>query len=166
MKGLVRYGVAIVSLWALWFVLTGSTDPQEIVTGGVVAVVVAFVAGGGPFTDDSLRILEPKRLGYALAYIPYMVWAIAVANWDVAKRVISPELKIKPGIVKVKTRLKHPTARMILANSITLTPGTITLDIRGDELWIHWIDVQADDIEGATKEIVAGFEKYLEVIFG
>ena len=162
----IQYGVAFVALWILWFVLTGSTDPQELVTGAIVAALVALIAKGAPFTDRSLDILQPKRLGYALAYIPYMVWAIAVANWDVAKRVVSPQLKIKPGIVKVKTKLTHPTARLILANSITLTPGTITLDIRGDELWIHWIDVQADDIDGATKEIVAGFEKYLEVIFG
>ena len=165
MKVLVRYGVAIVALWALWLVLTGSTDPQELVTGGVVAVLVALVSGAAPFTDNSLKFLEPKRLIAAVSYVPFMVWAIAVASWDVAKRVVSPDLRIKPGIVKVKTRLKHPTARVVLANSITLTPGTITLDIRGDELWIHWIDVSEEDVEGATREIVTAFEKRLEVIF-
>jgi len=56
--------------------------------------------------------------------------------------------------------------RMILANSITLTPGTLSVDANGDHYYIHWIDVTDVDEESATKEIVAGFEKYLEVIFG
>lgn len=56
--------------------------------------------------------------------------------------------------------------RMILANSITLTPGTLTVDIKGDSIFIHWIDMQADDINTATEKIVSKFEKYLEVIYG
>ena len=55
---------------------------------------------------------------------------------------------------------------MILADSITLTPGTFTLEIKGDTLFIHWIDVKAQDVEQATKEIIRKFEKYLEVIYG
>ena len=55
---------------------------------------------------------------------------------------------------------------MALANSITLTPGTLTTDIKDDSLFIHWIDATATDIDGATKRIVTKFEKPLEVIFG
>ena len=55
---------------------------------------------------------------------------------------------------------------MMLANSITLTPGTITVDIKDDTLYIHWIDVTSTDIEEATKNIVTLFEKYLEVMYG
>jgi multicomponent Na+:H+ antiporter subunit E len=54
---------------------------------------------------------------------------------------------------------------MILANSITLTPGTLTVDIDGDTLYIHWIDVTNMDEKAATEKIVSNFEKYLEVIF-
>lgn len=56
--------------------------------------------------------------------------------------------------------------RLILADSITLTPGTFTVDIQEDMLYIHWIDVKSDDINLATQEIVSKFEKYLEVIYG
>ena len=56
--------------------------------------------------------------------------------------------------------------RLILANSITLTPGTFTVDIHEETLYIHWIDVRSDDINKATNEIVTKFEKYLEVIYG
>jgi multicomponent Na+:H+ antiporter subunit E len=67
--------------------------------------------------------------------------------------------------VVIKTRLKSDIAKMILANSITLTPGTFTLDVIGDELLIHWINVKTEDIDGATNMIGQRFEKYLEVIF-
>ncbi len=158
--------IAIGPLWLLWIALTGSTDPEELVAGGIIAVLVALLAGGEPFSPASLKIFQPRRFAYALAYIPYMIWAIIMSNFDVARRVIDPKLPIRPGIVTVKTNLKTPVGRLALANSITLTPGTLTVDICGDELCIHWIDVRHEDIEGATREIVEGFEKYLEVIFG
>ena len=165
MERTVRYLVSIVALWALWLALVGTLDPQEVIAGGVIAVLVTFVAGGAPFTGRSLGILAPKRFAYAVVYIPYMVWAIVKANLDVARRVVDPRLPINPGIVRVKTRLKHPIARTALANSITLTPGTLSVDICDDELCIHWVDVQSENIEEATREIVSGFEKSLEVIF-
>ena len=56
--------------------------------------------------------------------------------------------------------------RLILANSITLTPGTLTIDIKEDTLYIHWIDVKTEDIDKATENIVRKFEKYLEKIYG
>lgn len=165
MRRATGYLVAVVALWGLWLALVGTTDPQEVVAGGVVALLTALVAGGEPFSARSLRIFEPKRLAYALAYIPYMIWAIVKANLDVARRVVDPRLPINPGIVRVKTRLKHPVARTALANSITLTPGTLTVDMCDDELCIHWVDVTARNMEEATREIVSGFERYLEVIF-
>ena len=89
-----------------------------------------------------------------------------MANLDVARRVISPTIPINPGIVEIKTNLKSDIGRLFLANSITLTPGTLTVDIKDDRLYIHWIDVSSSDVEVATKEIAGKFEKYLEVIYG
>jgi multicomponent Na+:H+ antiporter subunit E len=80
--------------------------------------------------------------------------------------VITPSLPINPGIVEVKTKLKSNMGRMILANSITLTPGTLTIDIKDDTLYIHWIDVKTEDVNEATEQIVRKFEKYLEKIYG
>ncbi len=165
MQRAMAYLVASGALWLLWLALGGTTDPQELAAGGVVAVLRALVAGGAPFTARSLRIFEPRRLAYAVAYVPYMAWAIVKANLDVARRVVDPRLPIRPGIVRVRTRLTHPVARIALANSITLTPGTLTVDMCDEELCIHWVDVTAENIEEATREIVSGFERYLEVIF-
>ena len=85
-----------------------------------------------------------------------------MANIDVAKRVIDPKLPINPGIVAIKTNLKQDYKKLILANSITLTPGTITMDVQDDTLFIHWIDVTTTDIKEASKEIAGSFEDTLK----
>jgi len=88
------------------------------------------------------------------------------SNIRLATVVLDPALPINPGIVKVRTKLKRPMARLLLANSITLTPGTLTLELEGEWLYIHWVTVDSTDIEAATESIVAGFERYLEVMYG
>lgn len=151
-------------LMLLWVLLTPN-DMQEIWAGlAVSALVVLFTLRLEPVLGD-IR-LTPKALVYAVAYIFIFTKELIVSNIDVARRVINPKLPIKPGIVKVKTKLNSRIAKTILANSITLTPGTLTVDIKGEYLYIHWIEIQHDDLEGATYDIVAKFEKYLEVIFG
>ena len=70
-----------------------------------------------------------------------------------------------PAIVKVRTRLRHPVARLLLANSITLTPGTLSVELQGEWIYVHWVVAKATEPEAATAEIVAGFEKYLEVMY-
>lgn len=107
-----------------------------------------------------------RRAVWLLAYIPYLLKAIIAANIDVARRVVNPSLPIRPGIVKVRTTLDSPLGRLFLTSSITLTPGTLTVETAGRELYIHWIDVEADGVEEASERIVRGFERYLERIFG
>jgi multicomponent Na+:H+ antiporter subunit E len=74
-------------------------------------------------------------------------------------------LPIRPGIVKVRTKLKTDMARTFLANSITLTPGTLTVDCVGDHLYIHWINIVSEDPQEETEIIVRKFERLLERIF-
>ena len=66
----------------------------------------------------------------------------------------------------MRTRLTSRMGRLLLASSITLTPGTLTVALQGEWLYVHWVRVDADDIEGATASIVVGFERYLEVMYG
>jgi len=88
------------------------------------------------------------------------------SNLRLAVIVLSPSLPIKPGIVKVRTRLKSRMGRLMLANSITLTPGTLTVEVKDEWLYVHWVQVDRDDVDSATADIVAGFERYLEVMYG
>ncbi len=73
-------------------------------------------------------------------------------------------MPIRPGIVKVRTTLKSDLGKMLLANSITMTPGTITVDIIGEYLYIHWIYVRSEDPEIYTGMITGAFEKYIKKI--
>ena len=95
------------------------------------------------------------------------------ANLDVVYRALHPKMPIKPGIVKIKTNLKTESGITALANSITLTPGTLTVDLMDDGdpasrqtyLYVHWINVKTDDVEQATKLIARRFEWFLKRIF-
>ena len=137
---------------------------QEVLVGVGVALLTAVFFGRHLPVQPS-RLLHPVRWFWLLVYIPVFVYMCLKANIDVALRVLSPGLQIRPGIVKIRTNLKSDVARVFLANSITLTPGTMTVEIKDDVLYIHWIEVGASDITAASKAIVGPFEYFLARIF-
>ena len=108
-----------------------------------------------------------SRYLWFLYYIPLFVWECIKANIDSAYRLIHPDLPIRPGIVKVRTTLKSKVGLTILVNSITLMPGTMTVDCDEDNnlLYVHWADVKSTDIDKATELIVLKFERVLKRIF-
>jgi len=154
----------LVISFALWLALSSKLDLPELITGSVVCLIVSFF-GVHIYSNLGLPPLSIKRILFFLVYIIVLFWETIKANFDVAYRVVHPKMPIKPGIVVIKTSLKSDIGKLILANSITLTPGTFTLDVIGDKLLIHWINVKAEDIDEATSIIGRRFEKYLRVIF-
>lgn len=108
-----------------------------------------------------------KRIFWFICYVPLFLWESLKANIDGAYRVIHPDLPINPGIVKVKTMLKSDVGLTFLANSLTLKPGTMTVDIDKENgfLYIHWANVKSQDIDRATELIVRRFERVLKRIF-
>jgi multicomponent Na+:H+ antiporter subunit E len=88
------------------------------------------------------------------------------ANINMMRFVYSRRIDIRPGIVKIKTGLKTPLGRLALANSIALTPGSLVVDIEGDTLFVHWLDVKTTDPDEATRIIAGPFEVHLEKVFG
>ena len=151
-------------LLAAWLMLTSSLHWQELGAGVLLSLVLALFLARG-YAGLGLPPLSPVRLWRFGVYVLVLFWEILKANVDVAYRVLHPRLPIKPGIVVIKTNLSQDAAKVILANSITLTPGTFTLDIQGDELLIHWIYVRSEDATEATKLIAGRFEKHLEAVF-
>jgi multicomponent Na+:H+ antiporter subunit E len=149
---------------AVWLILVWTLHWQEVVAGVGVALITALVFGQllpvGP-----LQLLNPVRWFWLLVYIPVFAWQCLKSNIDVALRVLSPGLAIKPGIVKIKTGLKSDIARVFLANSITLTPGTMTVELQGDTLYIHWIEIGSEDPAEAARTIIGPFEYFLSRIF-
>ena len=151
-------------LLLIWLALTSSLQWQELFTGILSSLILAALLHKS-YLDLGFPPLNPKRIVFFVVYLIVLLKEIILANIDVAYRVIHPKMPIKPGIVIIKTELQQDIAKMILANSITLTPGTFTLDISDDTLLIHWIDVHTEEIDEGTKIIGHKFEKYLKVIF-
>ncbi|MBN2103434.1 Na+/H+ antiporter subunit E [bacterium] len=151
-------------LFISWLALTSSFQWQELSIGVFISFALSLVLHKN-YLALGFPPLSIKRLVFIIIYMIMLFKEIVVANIDVAYRVIHPKMPIKPGIVLIKTGLKQDIAKMILANSITLTPGTFTLDILGDTLLIHWINVQSQKTDETTKMIGERFEKYLRVIF-
>ena len=153
-----------VFLVIIWLALTSTLQWQEVSVGVVISLIISFILSK-TYLKLGFPPLHVKRVTFFFIYIGVLFLEIFKANFDVAYRVIHPKMPIKPGIVVIKTSLKQDMAKMILANSITLTPGTFTLDIVGDTLLIHWINVKTEDVNEATKMVGERFEKYLKIIF-
>ncbi len=153
----------IVALAIVWVLLTASLRSDELLLGGVAVLIVALAVRNlwGVFSGIQL---SPKAFIHAILYFLLFLRELVKANIDVAARVLNPSLPIRPGIVEVRTGMKSSLGKLLLANSITLTPGTLTLDVKEDRMFIHWIDVQGKDIDAATKAIVGTFEGTLKEV--
>lgn len=156
--------IVFIILSGIWVLLNGYSDYYALGTGIVASLLIAVLLCRRCNVFSDLK-LSPKAFIYTLLYVFVFILELIKSNLDMARRVISPSLPINPGIIEAKTTLKSSMARMILANSITLTPGTFTVEIQNDSLFIHRIDVDSDDIEANTQAIVRKFEKYLEEIY-
>ena len=157
-------------VFATWAVVTWGAqggygwDPQDLIAGLFFSILVAaFLSDIYP--TMSVQVLNPRRWLWAAVYLPYFAVQCVKANLDVAYRVLHPEMPIRPGIVKVTTGLKKDISKTFLANSITLTPGTMSVDIDGQDLYIHWINVSTMDPGEQTRTIVGWFERIIKEIF-
>ncbi len=150
----------------LWCLLSFAVDWQHLLAGFLVSVMAALLMGD-MFTDQAYKWFHFHRYIWFLWYLVVFTWECIKSNIDVACRIVHPHLPINPGIVKVKTILKTETALTFLANFITLTPGTFTVDIDKEAgvLYIHWIDVTTQDVEEASRRIVSTFERILKEVF-
>ncbi len=123
-------------LFGFWFALSGKVDALMVGTGLVVAVLVSWASK--PLISPTATTL---RLGRGtlklLAYLPWLIKEIIVSGVDVMKRVLHPQMPIKPQIVEIEVDLETDVAKVLLANSITLTPGTVTVDIEGNKFIVH-----------------------------
>ena len=166
MRRLIYFVLAFV-IWVLltWPVVDGKLDIQVVVAGLIASIVVALLFHE-IFPKEHHVFISPVRIFWFLVYVPVFFYYVIKANLDVVYRALHPQMPIKPGIVKVKTTLKTDSGITALANSITLTPGTLTVDLTDDGvLYVHWINVKSEDTEQATEFIARRFEWFLKRIF-
>lgn len=159
-----RFIVLSILLLLFWLLITFSLSVENIIVGAVAAILTTLIFGKH-FVNSLYKLLQPARYFWALIYLFIFTWEVLKANFDVAYRVIHPAMPIKPGIVKVPLEVQSDIARTMLANSITMTPGTIAVDIIGDYIYVHWIYVRTENPEEYTREVSGRFEKYIKKIF-
>ncbi|MFO8055219.1 MAG: Na+/H+ antiporter subunit E [Bacteroidales bacterium] len=159
-----RFLIAFISLFVFWLIITFSLTPENIITG-IVAALLATILFRKHLIRINRKILQPMRYFWFVVYLFIFIWEVLKANFDVAYRVIHPALPIKPGIVRVPLEVSSAIARTMLANSITMTPGTISVDIVGDDIFVHWIYVKTDKPEDYSRKVSGRFEKYIKKIF-
>jgi len=156
----------------LWFLLTfvwvaanSSFAIEALATGALISAVLAYLYTRKSGAWKDVRF-SPSRLCHFIRYVGVFIVELVRANINMMRYVYAPRIDINPGIVKIKTKLKTPVGRLALANSIALTPGSLVIDIDGDSLFIHWLDVKTTDTDEATRLIAGPFEEHLGKAFG
>ncbi len=138
-----------VLLFTLWLVLTANTQVANIIIGLGVSVSIALLYIK-LFAQNNFEFINPLWLG---VYILVLLKNLITSNIDIAKRTLSRDMKLAPAIIAVETNLTSDWKKLLLANSITLTPGTLTLDIKDNILYIHMIEFrEGDNKESVVKE--------------
>jgi len=141
-------------LFIMWMILSANFEVANIFIGVGVSFLVALLYTK-IFQHDKFEIINPYWVG---VYLIILIKNLIISNLQITKRTLSKDMKLSPAIVEVKTELKSEWKKLLLANSITLTPGTLTLDIKDDKLYIHIIECR--DIE--NKQLIT--KEFEEVI--
>jgi multicomponent Na+:H+ antiporter subunit E len=144
-------------LFVLWLILSANLQIANILLGATLSFAVAFIYTK-LFVHKDFEAINPF---WFFVYLLVLVKNLIISNLQIAKRVLSPDMKLAPAIVAVKTELTSDWKKLLLANSVTLTPGTLTLDIQDDTLYIHVIEYNESS---QKEEITQEFEKVIAKI--
>ena len=129
-------------LYAFWILLSGLFTPFLLAAGAGCALAVLAFARRMDVID---REGHPIHLGWRalFSYWPWLVWEIARSSWDVSRRILDPRLLISPTLARFRPSQKSELGLVIHANSITLTPGTVAVEVEADEFLVHALTREA-----------------------
>jgi len=146
-------------LFAFWLLLSGHYTPFLLAVGAGCTGLAVYAASRMKVVDAEGHPLE--FLPGAVTYFPWLFVEIAKSAWAVMRIVLDPKLPISPTMTRVRAGQRTPTGINVYANSITLTPGTITTGVEGDVLTVHaLVAAGADDVEGGGMDRrVSQFER-------
>ncbi|WP_440059447.1 Na+/H+ antiporter subunit E [Thermogladius sp. 4427co] len=160
---MIREIVVVLALLTLYIIYTGSASLYDILTGLMVSAAIGVPASRLLISNEK-KLAEPRRYAYLVYYaVKYMTIIEFKAHMDVVKRVFN--MRINPGIVKIPVYARTKYGRLLIAISITNTPGTVVVDERDGWFYINWIDVSST-IPGEAWKLISGeFEYYASKIF-
>jgi multicomponent Na+:H+ antiporter subunit E len=137
-----------ITLFGLWVLLSGKIDAFHLSVGLLGAAVIAWVNTKPRHPDE-----PPLPLMRLAAYAPWLFWQIMKSGLHITKVILDPQLPVNPKLIRYRTKLGNNHAVVLLANSITLTPGTVTTDVVSGELVVHALDDQSSgDLLSGTME--------------
>ncbi|AKL96778.1 multisubunit sodium/proton antiporter, MrpE subunit [Clostridium aceticum] len=139
-------------LFFFWLILSPKITVESIAVGAVVCLMVVMYSKEIAFSEKEMPLYYLKKLMTFLRFILTLIVEIVKANIDVALIVLNPSLPISPCFVKVPMMLKNDVAKVIYGNAVTLTPGTLTVDVEEDGFVIHALTKEA--AEGMTDSIL------------
>lgn len=154
--------ITALSAFVAYLIFTaGSWNKEEFIAGAVLALIVAIITRGFHFRDEKMKRNPVSAILFFIYLIIPFFLEMAKANIDVALRVITGN--IRPGLVKYDPKTKSDFGTMLIANSITLTPGTlsVTVDEETNELYVHLLNIKPGDEEKETwkgKEMFSMFD--------
>jgi len=160
--------VRFAALYGFWIILSGRWETKYLVIGAVCALLVTYLTQDLTYSDGSGRRSQTRKAHFLLAgvgrfvlYLFWLLWSVLQANLQVAYLVLHPKMPIQPGLLRLRTKLRNRAGHVILANSITLTPGTITVDFDDGTYSVHALAPSA-----AQDLLEAKMQSKLERIFG
>ena len=157
-----KFFSTFVFCFLVWILLAG-VSLSELLLGGGISVVLALLIA--KFTNITVRWKTPVQIVlFIVLYLPVFLYELFKSNIDVLFRVLNPKLPINPGFVKVKSQVGGKLGKLILANSITLTPGTISVDADEEGIFVHWINVSGIDDKEYSEKIAGKFERLLRKV--
>lgn len=149
-----------ISLAFVWAAVTGRFDFSNVVVGMVLGYAVLFVAQ--PIMGRSNYF---KRIQRVVGFAGFYVWELVRANLRVASDVLSPTPRIRPGVLAIPLEAKTDTEITLLANLLTLTPGSVSLDVSSDRRFLYLHAMYIDDVEAYRASVKADIERrVLEVL--
>jgi len=156
LRKFIRFILLYILLFSFWLLLSTFSDWFHLSFGLISTLIVSLFTYDMVFVNENGKNNFTKIIRFFI-YLPWILYQIVIANIDVAKRALDPRMPIDPGLITFNTFLKTDLSKTTLANSITLTPGTVTIDIDGDEFLIHAITKEAgeDLLEGTMERKVA-----------
>lgn len=158
MKYTITLGIALFVNWLLW---SGHFDNPFLIALGVGSCLFSL------YVSHRMRIVDeegaPAQLGFRpfTHYAPWLAKEIVLSNFAVAKIILSPQMPLMRNLLTIKANQKTTLGKVILANSITLTPGTVSVDVVGDDILIHALSLEeaADEMSGDMGDRICRLEK-------
>ncbi|MFH1433045.1 MAG: Na+/H+ antiporter subunit E [archaeon] len=153
-----KFSVSFILLFIGWILFTGATYPAELIIGIAISIIIADICGKFMFYESPWQLFNPKSMINQIIYLFILLYSEIRSHIDLAARIITGN--INPAIIKITTIQTTDFTKTLVANAITMTPGTLTLKIDSNEkdLYIHCINyTKKEDIHGL-------FERYAKKV--